>query len=126
MTKEEIIEFGKWVKDTRLRLNITQTELARRLDVAKGSISSIESGTTKAIGPKMVKKIKECLENENTATPVENRDAAESITPLLKRLAVIITAPDFDERVAGIQKILHCSKEKAIFTVFYSEVQNDI
>ena len=101
MTKEEIIEFGKWVKDTRLRLNITQTELARRLDVAKGSISSIESGTTKAIGPKMVKKIKECLENENTATPVENKDAADSITPLLKRLAVIITAPDFDERVAG-------------------------
>jgi len=42
--KKRLAEFGKFVKDTREELGLSQDEVAARCDVTKGNLSMIENG----------------------------------------------------------------------------------
>lgn len=44
--KEYMIIFGRYIKELRIKLGITQEELARRMDMSTQTVSAIENGKT--------------------------------------------------------------------------------
>ena len=53
MNREEIKQFGAWLKEARKNANLTQAQLASELEVHMGTISAIEQGTIASLGRKL-------------------------------------------------------------------------
>ena len=115
MERDEIRRFGKWVKEQRKLRKMTQLGLAAALNLAGGTISAIEQGTIAAIGPKMKETIEayfrgDCLKVEKTVN-----------TDLVERLAEVVAAPDFKDKVDVMCKTLGCTPREAIVMMFEME-----
>ena len=127
MDKNEILQFGQWVKAQRQKLGITQGELADELGVAKGSISAIEIGAAKTVGPKMAKKIRDFFfhksngENESfTSLPPMD---LTMLMPIIKLMASLVTSPTWETKLTTIQDTLNCTREEAAITIILNEIQ---
>ena len=129
MTREQIIAFGKWVKEQREAAKMSQSQLAARLEIAPGSISTIEAGVAKSVGPKMETRIRSFFEagahNQPATQTLQtlNLTGLEGLSPALHHLAAVAIAPDFRERVRKAQEALGCTEAEAAATVFQWELQ---
>lgn len=128
MNREEIITFGQWVKERRKAAGMSQSQLAARLDIAPGSISAIESGVVRSVGPNMVAKLRAYFEGGTPQPATQtlqslNLTGLETLTPALRKLAAVSLAGDFHERVQKAQEALGCTEAEAAAQIFLWELQ---
>lgn len=129
MTREERLVFGKWLQQQRERRGMTQRELAKVVDVSPGGIGGIESGSARAIGGKMVRKLKAFFEEGEIRRPAVtalnhmNGTGLEHMIPILRRLGRVALATDFRKRVGAVSAAIGCSQDEAAATIFQHELQ---
>ena len=130
MTREEIIVFGKWMKEQREALQLSQSQLAARLEIAPGSVSTIEAGIAKSVGPKMEEKIRNFFAHgalhphpaTNTLKTL-NLTGLETLAPAIRRIAALSLSSDFHVRVRKVQEALGCTEAEAASQIFLWELQ---
>ena len=125
MEKSEIVEFGKWVRLQRKQHKLTQQQLASELNLASGTISAIELGTIAAIGPKMEAAIRDYFGNKekNTSQNILQNNNLGMNREMIIKLAEVVAADDFQEKVSSLRKTLDCSAQEAIFILFNNEIK---
>ena len=111
MDREEIIQFGQWVRSQRKGRGMTQAQLAEAVGVASITISTLETGTVRSLGKKTEHALEVYFSNEKAET-AENPDGTEA-RALAERIARLVCAPDFSVKVAQLQDILKCNALRA-------------
>jgi len=123
MEKAEIIAFGTWVKDQRKARKLTQTDVAKAIDVAPGSISALEQGSIRAVGHKLEKQLRCYFGEANSVDSIESPSAEAIPHSTILRIAEVVASQEFNSRVEKIRDALGCSRQEAIATILQHELQ---
>lgn len=121
--------FGEWVKAQRELKNMNQKELAEAIGVSTGSISAIESGKARAVGEKMIAKLKGFFADDNSnqekpiITPHEHLIYCGNYASIIEALGAIASSSDFKQRVSRAAEVLGCSEAEAASAIFMVEVK---
>lgn len=123
MTKDEMLEFGKTLKEQRKKMKLTQREFAELAGLAYPTIQCIESGQTRAIGKMAKEKIErlypDITGDHNTIQigigskqSIKAKDA-EEVTNLVKFIKIAMQ-DDFKNKVETIRETLGVSLDESI------------
>ena len=129
LSREEIQRLGAWVKNKRVGLEKTQAQLAQELEIATGTISALETGTIASVSPKLSEKITAYLssfdagQGNYSTGEVNQLSYIENLDSLLVKIANVICAIDFRQRVEGVKKYLRCTDVEAVIAIIRSEIK---
>lgn len=126
MTRDEIIEFGQWVKQRRESSGFTQTELSEKLEISLGTLAPLEIGKARYVSDKMRHKIESFFSSGVAVHTLQTvrSTGVELLDPILARLARLVADPSFPETVKGATSLFKVNEEKAILMIFKHALNN--
>jgi transcriptional regulator with XRE-family HTH domain len=128
MTPEEIVEYGRWVKQERERRSLTQRELATITGVSYGSIQTIEIGKARALGTRVKSKLDLYFAGKTSVAigvlASTKNSGLEHFQGMFRKIAKVVVEGDFQARIESVAQALRISKEEAVVRILNEDLRH--